>query len=339
MKYAVGKLDGLEYMGALALDMALYAGAGAYTIGKGGKMKNILCIDVGGSRIKAAVLPKELDVNGLGKYKIETMRTLGWLNQSLPEIVSNENWASLAGQKKLSDEYSEIAICVPGPVRNGEFERTDVSVPRDLQRRLENISNKPVLLVKDADAWTAGAATFARLTNKPFNFPAVALAFGTGVGFSVACDRDRILSVEMSQWPWDFPSLQQASGQPIKEPWMVHHILGKQFFEWVDEKQKDWTYERIRNEFSNRVSALLKDTIPRISKAVGDVKTVIIGGGNSEFASVRSLQEQFVDIEVKSLWHRKVSVNTDIIPLLGLHQLAYSQSPTIEMFNICETHG
>lgn len=291
----------------------------------------MLCIDIGASRIKAAVLPKELAADELTEVPMITMRTLGWLNQSMPEIISVENWASIVNQKVLSDQYSEIAICVPGPVRDGEFDRPDLDVPKNLLRKFKSFTDKPVRLVKDADAWTAGAVAYSRLRGDSLELPAIALAFGTGVGFSVACDSDRIMSVEISQWPWGFFSLEQASGHAVNESWIVHNILGNGFFEWVARNKRHWTYERIRSEFSQRVAALIADTAPHISDHVGRVKTVIIGGGNSEFVSLRSLQEQ-CNLKVKSFWCRRISVNPDIIPLIGLHRLVSSKLTTIETF-------
>ena len=168
-------------------------------------MNSILCIDVGGTRIKAAVLPERVDVDGMGRTPRIALRTLGWLNQFLPDIISRDNWASVVRHRELPIGYDEIAICVPGPVINGRFLRTDIDVPADLLLELRERTDKPVHLYKDADAWAAGAVAYSSLRQQPLSFPAIALVFGTGVGFSVDCDEARILSVEIGQWPNSTP--------------------------------------------------------------------------------------------------------------------------------------
>jgi hypothetical protein len=281
----------------------------------------ILCIDIGGSRIKATVLPERVDIAGLPPAPQVAVRSLGWLNESLPEIIDRRNWASVVKQEALDGDYDRIAICVPGPVNDGQFLRPDLNVPQDLLERFSKVADKPVVkLVKDADAWTVGAVTYLDLCGDRTAFPMVALAFGTGVALSIAADEFRVISTELSQWGHRFRRLESAAGRPITQPWEVHSILGMAFFDWVGQNKRHWSYQRIRDEFTNRVIGLLEDIIPVIDQGSGLTRTVWVGGGNVEFASIRAI-EQSCRPQVKSLWSRRVSVNPDLIPLLGLHRL------------------
>ena len=48
-------------------------------------MRSVLCIDIGGTRIRAAVLPRLISADIAGKQTVTAMRTLGWLNPTLPD--------------------------------------------------------------------------------------------------------------------------------------------------------------------------------------------------------------------------------------------------------------
>lgn len=88
-------------------------------------MSKALCVDIGGTRIKASVLPERLPHAALKKQHLYLAETLGWLNQSLPELLSTDNPLSLVNQSVLADDYDDIGICVPGPVKNSGFVSTN----------------------------------------------------------------------------------------------------------------------------------------------------------------------------------------------------------------------
>jgi len=288
----------------------------------------ILCIDVGGTRIKAAVMSGPLGINELKMITPSTMRSLGWLNGSLPKIISVDHWAGMIS--KISDDYLEIAICVPGPVKGGQFYRNDrASVPRNLQSECQKYAkNKKVRIYKDADAWMAGAIAFRKLSHKTLKYPAIALIFGTGVGLSAALDETSIQSLEITELPIPFEHLAEGSGCPIDKKWKVHDILGKQFFEWVDNHQKEWDYDRVRKEYSKRVVALFNDIAPHLSRYAGNINTLIFGGGNAEYISISHLSEK-CGVQIKSLYSRDSEVNPDVVPLVGLYELAVTGKPSI----------
>jgi len=292
-------------------------------------MKKVLCVDIGGTRIKTSVLPKSLCFEMLKSRPVFVMRTLGWLNRSLPELLSPENWASIVNQKGIEDDFTEIAICVPGPVRNGEFLRNDLEVPKDLGHQFSRFTDKGITLVKDADAWMIGATAYSDLANEEIPYPALGLTFGTGVGLSAARDSRRFVSLEISGWAKQFHALETASGHPIEESWQVHRIVGNPFLEWVASEKRHWSYLRIRDEFSKRVAALINDIVPGLRLRIGKIKTVVIGGGNSEFVSLRMLRGE-TRCKIKSFWSRRISISPDLVPLIGLHKLVFQDDVHVE---------
>ena len=294
-------------------------------------MKTILCIDIGGTRIKGAVLPRTLELSKLDKIPRVAIRTLGWLNESLPEIVSDRNWASLVKRLPDAGSYDEIAIAVPGPVRNGRFFRQDLSVPKELRKAFQERTDKRVHLYKDADAWAVGAVSLQAVQGSAVDFPALVLAFGTGVGCAVACGPEQFLSQELSGWSHGFPKLAIASKHPVSPAYQVHQILGKPFFEWVGRSHRRWTYDIIRKEFSQRVAALVQDlTGPLAGRVVcgqpiGSLRTLIVGGGNAEFVSQRMVASR-TGLEVKPLSGPALKFDPDLVPLVGLHRLVTDRS-------------
>ena len=255
------------------------------------------------------------------------------LNQSLPDILSRDHPASLVNKAEFPSDYDEIAICVPGPVWGGKFVREDLKgiVPTNLYSELRQRTDKPVHLYKDADAWAVGAVSYSREEGKSLDLPAIILVFGTGVGCSIASGSETFLSVEISNWPFNFPKLEKAAGKGGTQSWEVHQILGKRFFAWVESDRKNWDHDRIRAEFSKRVVALIQDMSGRLSNRAGRLESVIVGGGNAKFVSERTLEKE-CGLRVRSLWTERIGTDPDIIPLLGLQQLANSKLTMVEEF-------
>ena len=293
-------------------------------------MNKALCIDVGGTRIKATVLPERLTHDALRQQQMFVMETLGWLNQSLPELLSTKNPYSLVNQPRILEDFAEIAICVPGPVENGRLSRMDLGVPANLTQELSNFTDKRITLVKDADAWIVGATAYLELANQGIVYPVAGLTLGTGVGLAAANDANHFLSLEISNLRNQFRGVEQASGHPIEDAWQIHNIVGSRFFEWVRSDKRHWTRQRIEDDYSKRVVAVLDDILCADSLRMNSVKTVLLGGGNSVFVSAGTL-EKGIDCEVKSLSPPHIDIDPNLLSLIGLCKLAFSGSVRIEV--------
>ena len=109
----------------------------------------------------------------------------------------------------------------------------------------------------------------------------------------------------------------------------MHQVLGKRFFEWVAAEKSHWSFLRIRKEFSQRVVALAEDLLPLLVRRMGEVKTIVIGGGNSDYVSVRLLQNQ-TGCEVQSFRSRTLRIDPDFVPLIGLHKIVFGEDLHVE---------
>jgi hypothetical protein len=295
-------------------------------------MKHILCIDIGATRIKSAVLPECPTFDQVKNAPSMVVRTLGWLNHSLPKLIDPGHWSSLAAHyRNQGIHYDAVALSVPGVIDGeGRFKRPDLvqgpaKVPEQLLEALRKSAGCPVKLIKDADAWMMGFQAYGKAQEIEIEYPVVLMAFGTGLGISAASSPDNVASIEAGERPaHSWKMLSTASGFNLTEGWHVHKIIGRPFFEFVEVSHQEWDHLKIRDEYTKRVKAALQDILPWIEGSLGrPVRTIVIAGGNAEYVSVRTLSED--GRNVISLTDRLSSLPPDLITVLGVE--ASSRKP------------
>lgn len=280
----------------------------------------VLCIDIGATRAKAAIIKTHPTLAELNPSKVYVQRTLGWLNETLPQIVSG-HWASLT--RRISETFDCVAIAVPGPIINGQFMRDDLKVPKNLKREFEHQlpPTCEVRIVNDAEAWLRGSIQYLSLSTQEIVFPCMSLALGTGVGLARAVSVTGVEPIEISSLPNQFSNLANAAGRDIDSTWKVHGILGKGFFEWAEREHKsDWSYDKVRGEFTKRVLGFLRDvqSLPPYQNQI--IKTYIFGGGNAEYVQKDTLERKEIG-KIITLNNYTLTLNPDLISLLGLVSL------------------
>ena len=281
---------------------------------------NTLCIDVGGTRIKSSVINHDFKMADLNRQSLVTMRSLGWLNKNLENLLSVDNWAGLGFNISIAD-YDDVAIAMCTEVgKDGEIKghKASLGVPKDLQDRLSrSIGNKPVRIINDAEAWLKGAIRFSLANQKLIQYPCLALTFGTGVGYAWAKSFDSIRSTEFGGFVCNWSRLRKVAGYFDVTPHIavVHEIMGKSFFNWVMRDKPDWSYLKIRAEYTNRFIALVEDIVDERKK---QPLTIFIGGGNAEYISVRTAKAKLRFADIVCFRSPETIINPDYIPLLGL---------------------
>ena len=277
-----------------------------------------LCIDIGATRIKAAIIDRNFQISDLNGDSLVTMRSLGWLNKNLGTLLLKENWAGLSSKASITS-YDDVAIGLCSKVgKDGSVQGrlAEAHVPKDLQECLSrSIGNKPVKIINDAEAWLRGAIKFSLTMGKTIHYPCLALTFGTGVGYAWADSANKVESCEFGVFPWK--RLKKAAGFGVFQTghqWPVHAIMGKSFFDWVEKNNPDWSYYNTRDEFTMRFVALIKDIADEKKKP----ETIIIGGGNAEYVSVRQSKSDLTNTDIVCIRRPEISINPDYIPLLGL---------------------
>lgn len=278
-----------------------------------------LCIDIGATRLKCAVLPRPTNWEDLSGLQTDAMRILGWLNRSMEDLLNPRNGVALNHARRQLPACDSIAIglCteldasgkISGHLRGR-------GVPADLKERFERQTGKRVILINDAEAWLRGALTYCELNpSKPGGSVAgkrsLALIFGTAVGWASGKDPKCVVPEEFNPG-FKATHLSKAAGTNV-DGWAVHRILGKPFFDWVARDKPDWSYPTIRKEFTRRVIALHKD----IESLRGRPDTLFIGGGNAEYVSIREV-EKSLGVPVIVLREPELEIPPDLVPLLGL---------------------
>ena len=289
-----------------------------------------LCIDIGGTRIKSVILPRNPDFETAKNARPQAIRTLGWLNHSLPGLVNPENWAGLAARFKQQDEeYDRVAIDLPAYINHDgkildrdDLVNGDAQLPRDIKLLLEAAAKKPVTVLNDAEAWMYGIASYAELTGISLDWPVMALIFGTGLGVAGGRDPRTLTVFNPMEQSWVGTACEKVAGISLDQPWKVHQVVGKDFTSWIGRDRRGWTYDEIRTQFTQRVAAVIEGMSSIVSNRIGQIRTIVVGGGNAEFVSVSKLSKR-IGVSVITLSERNAKLSPDLTPLLGLENAAH----------------
>ncbi len=176
----------------------------------------ILCIDIGGSHIKATVLDAE--GTPIADYKrLETPQpsTPPNVMDTIKELVKN------------FIEYNKISVGFPGYVKKGVIKTapnlgTDDWKDYDLQNALTTALNKPCKVVNDADLQGIGV-----VSGKGFE---MMITLGTGFGTALLLDGNLLPHLELAH-------------HPIKTDKVYDDYVGEKAYE---KKGKEYWNERIK---------------------------------------------------------------------------------------------
>lgn len=150
-------------------------------------MENILCIDIGGSHIKGAVL------NSSGEQSGEHQKLV------TPSPATPESVLAMIQQiASAVPAYDKVSVGFPGYVRDGVVSTAPNLGTEDwrnfnLALRLSTLLNKPVKVVNDADLQGAGLARGSGLE--------LVVTLGTGFGTALLLDGHLLPHLEIAHHP------------------------------------------------------------------------------------------------------------------------------------------
>lgn len=284
-------------------------------------MKNVLCIDIGGTRIKAAILRDNIDLQSLKNTKVEVIRSLGWLNGSLPQIISKQHPASIVQQSSKLNQYDCVSLSVPLKVIGNGAEISGYyvekgGIPKDLKKAFWDVCNCEVVVKNDSVCWLSGVLNYSRLCSMKIEFPCLFIALGTGVGIAFSEQMHTARGFDLSSLDIHFLYLSNISKQLIDKGWKVHACLGEKYFYWVKSEHREWNYYNIQEDYTKRIIAFLKDIKTIKSISFNNIKTIFIGGGNAEYINSTVLEEK-IHKHIHLFTACNLQINPDLIPLLG----------------------
>lgn len=297
--------------------------------------ERILCADVGGTRVKAAVLHKDILFEELTYVDVIDFDSSQWWNGTFPTIFSKTFSGSLP--QRIKKTYSLISFGISGSIKDHAiYLNTTKNIPLHLKDECEAVAKKPVFIENDAALWAKGALYWSELVEEEIYFPCLGITLGTGVGVVLLKSPQELVNVEISFIDCPFIRLHAASEE---QPKVIefgrkspHKPIGRAFFEWVREHHPTWTKEKIQKVFNQRVIAFITDMHEFISKDLGlQLNAIMVGGGNSRFVSyddlLKAFRKQILLLNPKNI--EEFGVSPDIISLLGA--LDMSNDVTVEM--------
>jgi len=284
-----------------------------------------LCIDIGGTRIKSAILSDNPTLQELSKAPSFIMPSVGWRNHSMPSLLDLKHPYSVAAHYQTHGfEYDRVAIAGPGKISSSghvfapHLDNSGAKVPKDLRKAFEQICGLPVSLTDDSSAWLLGSQAYLEMQNSSIEYPAISIALGTGIAISMALSPDKFEYLDICKFPTrTWKNLGKVAKFKIKKRGQIHHLLGTNFFNYANNKQLNWDHSFLRKHYTERVKVTLQDLIPKSENILGDsIKSIILCGGNSFYISTDSLKIR--DINIINISDQPIGPRSHFVGLLGI---------------------
>lgn len=282
----------------------------------------VLCIDVGASRIKSALLYPGLDLDFLQEVRPNIESSVGKLNKDFPLFFSEGS--SLFGWPKKDIHF--VALGITGPIKEGQYYlHPTTGIPYELRKNLEKEVNLPVFLDNDAVIWARGALFWSELTSTSLPLPTVAITLGTGVGIALVYSQDEIYNISLSHYHFPFHHLRKTVLEEnyyvpgeLKSP---SSMLGNLFFK---NRSHLFLEVSIKELYQKRKEALVKDLNQFFEQNFAFTpSSYCFGGGHS-----RLLNKTEGELILNPDYLESYGVDGDIISLLGCLFLPYKPPAT-----------
>lgn len=299
--------------------------------------KNVLCVEVGWQRIKAALLPTNVKYEELKKISTISAPSAIWLNENFPILFKTTLPNPLT--PLLKESFSKISLSISGPVYENGF-HPDLGkrgIPEHLKEACEKMAHCDVVVENDVVCWAIGTQEYLKLKSEQLKFPYLALTFGTGIGMALALDENNIYGIEINYTDFPFSRLKHLCSeqqQPLNPRFTPHRALGKPFFDWklgrrAFTDQEVAPYLAIYND---RFQALIEDLVGDLEKQFDvKIKDILIGGGYSRFIEIPE-KFPYSIITLKPQILIAEGISPDIVQLLGCLRLSEKNRPKTYLY-------
>ncbi|MDP1835097.1 MAG: hypothetical protein Q8K75_04125 [Chlamydiales bacterium] len=286
--------------------------------------ERVLSVDIGGTRVKAAIIDSDWTSKELQSAKIFVMSSVNYLNENLPSLLDPKKPGSLIELVGL--DFDRASILVPADVIDGEEAvRPDLNLPTGLRRKFEEALGKPVAIEQDAVGGLEGFLYWSQLAGDPVEYPVVRVAFGTGLAVAFADQDGEVRTISISDMQADWTPLSPILGTNIDKGTKLHGNIRKAFERVRDGQPKE--------ALIHAVNTFLQIMLNRIQVDGIHVASLVLGGGWANL-----LNESEIDLgpdlgEIKVVvvngeYAQKSGVDPDIIPLLNAFYQPISVEPT-----------
>lgn len=274
---------------------------------------NVLCVEIGHSRIKAGVLPINPSLEELRSVKTVESISPPWLGQNIKSLFLARTSPL---QPLLISKPSVLSLSIFGTEKYSKYPSGRIDdYPDNLEELITSSFGDAFSVERDTNAWALGALEYLKLHGTELRYPCLAVTLGTGVGLVLIENETTIKTIEFWTMPWLFPKLGPMSARFVSDPVL---ILGKnflvQFFggeDKVDEGMKEY-----RRKYNLHFWAFIEDVNLHIERMFGyKASCILVGGGNSRF--ITSLNTPLPLHLLSPQLLEKDGISPDIIQLLG----------------------
>lgn len=299
------------------------------------EVEKTLCVDIGATRVKAAVLYPEISLEELQEISTIEFNSEGWLNESLPQIFNPSVPESLI--QRIKCPFNRISFGITGLIMDSRtYILPERGIPYHLKQKCEEEAGVECFAETDTVIWTRGAMHWQKLIGQKITFPCLGITLGTGIGIVVLRSATDTPLLQTSLFDVPFKRFRHlCKDQTIEGTYdrlNRHELIGIPFFEWAKNQKFFESEEQINEEYNLRIIAFLEDMKEFLKNDLNiNINSIMIGGGNSRFISLKDLQTK-LNSQIILLSPQHISqfgISPDIISLLGC--LASPNCPSVEM--------
>lgn len=275
----------------------------------------VLCVEVGHSRIKAALLPEHPTLEDLKKVDSVSVKSKPWLKENIVSLFvqSKENPIN----HLLKANPKKISLSVFGSEKNSKYPVGELDdLPENLHELLQKKTGCFITIERDTNSWAIGALEYLRLKSQQPIFPCLAITLGTGVGVVLMENEDTIKTIEFFTMPWPFPKMGSIIEEKMEAPVLV---LCKKYLDSLfgGEEFLDKGMVAYRQKYNAHFRSFVEDISSHTFTLFKcPISSVLVGGGHSRFIdtsacaplSLYLLNPQTLQTE---------GISPDIVQLLG----------------------
>jgi len=270
-----------------------------------------LCLEVGHTRIKAALLPECPELEDLKKIETISLRSKPWLKQNIRLLFTQSENNPL--MPLLAANPSKISLSIFGSEKNSKYPSGEIDdFPDNLEELLEETVGHGVTIERDTNAWAIGALEYLKLKSQKPAFPCLAITLGTGVGVVLIEDEHTIKTIEFWTMPWPFPRLRLLVEDRLRDPVLA---LCKKHLDALFEGEEflDEGMVAYQPAYNRQFNAFIEDISEHLHTLFGcSIRSVFVGGGHSRFIKP---SESLILLDPETL--QADGVSPDIIQLQG----------------------
>ena len=314
--------------------------------------KPYMAIDVGATNVKIGIIDSKMSVDSLKKtsdlyekamgskiYKIPTTKVLDadipivdFIN---PSFV--QDTLRFFGYQKAT-EVEKIGVSLPLYLKNsritykrgGNWSKIPTYLSGDIERAIGEHKYERAVLANDAVAWALGTIkAIQTMKNEKLKYPAIGIAFGTGLAISLMRAKNHITILNVNDLPNKYFQTDFWRSQGVKNNSDIHNLVATPFFR-SHQFFKDGFDGQSKETFSKRFINLIKDlhTLARFELSEPVKHFYVLGGlanilEQQDFMQELSIVNSNGAANITIVGKEKVGINTDLIPMIGMIDYAH----------------